>query len=126
VTGFRVHDEGTCVHAEDHDRELPDGQYQVFNNKLDDTLYYGDSLSEAKRVLKAAREVFGPGYGFLTKGDQRLAEDDLLGCNDCGQPLYYCQNNGWYHHVDPDRQCFMVGAEKHNYYAEDANANRHA
>jgi ribosomal protein L37E len=40
--------------------------------------------------------------------DQKVADDGLLGCNDCGRPVYYCDNDGRYHHVNPDDHCWLV------------------
>lgn len=41
---------------------------------------------------------------------QAMAEDGLLGCNDCGRPLFYCRTTENYHHVDRAAECFLVAA----------------
>jgi hypothetical protein len=113
---FRRHDSGQCK-PQDHDRALPDGQFEVHDKDLT-SLYYGDSYTEALRVQKAAWAALGDKFnGYVTKGEQMVADDGQLGCNECAAPLYYCQNTGWYHHVDPDRMCNLAGAEKHDYYS---------
>ena len=48
-------------------------------------------------------------HGFLSD-KQVIAADGLLGCNDCGRPLFYCRNAGWYFHTDPEAACFLAGA----------------
>jgi hypothetical protein len=42
--------------------------------------------------------------------EQKVAEDGLMACNDCARPLFYCTNDEWYVHVDPDAECFTVAA----------------
>ena len=42
--------------------------------------------------------------------EQAKAEDGLMGCNDCGLPLFYCRKAEWYFHVDPDAECFLSAA----------------
>lgn len=40
---------------------------------------------------------------------QAIADDGGLACNDCGKPIYYCENDNQYHHVDPDAEsCFLI------------------
>jgi hypothetical protein len=41
---------------------------------------------------------------------QVMAPDGLLGCNDCGLPLFWCIGDNDYHHVDRDTECFLAGA----------------
>lgn len=95
---------GKCK-PEDHDRSLPDGDgtYVVSDGQLNELL----RTSDVAEALERART----GHGFVTYSDQRVAVDGLLGCNDCGQPLYWCRNDEDWHHVDPRQECFLVGAE---------------
>ncbi len=45
-----------------------------------------------------------------TAGDeQAVDEHGLMACNDCGEPIFYCERTGWYHHVDPAAMpCFLI------------------
>ena len=38
------------------------------------------------------------------------AEDGLMGCADCRRPLFWCEQDHQWHHVDPEAECFMAGA----------------
>jgi hypothetical protein len=70
--------------AEAHDRSLPDGGGRPYDQPYDE-------------------------HGFLSD-KQAMAADGLLGCNDCGRPLFYCTNDEQYHHVDPEAECFLAAA----------------
>ena len=70
--------------AEAHDRSLPDDGGRPYDQKYDEHGYLSDK--------------------------QVMAADGMLGCNDCGLPLFYCTNDEQYHHVDPDAECFLCGA----------------
>jgi len=48
-------------------------------------------------------------HGMLSD-KQSVGEDGLLACNDCGLPIFYCRADEWYHHVDPDAECFLCAA----------------
>ena len=57
------------------------------------------------------REVTGLG------SEQARAADGLMGCNDCGLPLFYCEVAGWYFHCDREAECFLSpgwGAEPYD------------
>jgi len=69
---------------EAHDRSLPDEGGRPYDQPYDE-------------------------HGFLSD-KQATAADGLLGCNDCGKPLFYCRNDENYHHVDPDAGCFLAPA----------------
>lgn len=77
------HDAGKCT-ARNHDRSLPDG------GKV------------------CVPDAAGGDTWFAAGGDQRIAADGLLGCNDCGRELYHCTNSGHYYHVDKDVECFLA------------------
>ena len=105
------HARGTCAPA-DHDRELPSTEgHPAFGvmDQVGDGLYLGDSYHEARAVAGTSDQ--GAVYADPAGSPQRVADDGLLGCNDCGQPLYYCVNDNWYHHVDPAQDCYLVEAE---------------
>lgn len=69
--------------AEAHDRSLPD-RTRPYDQPLDED----GNLSDA----------------------QVVAADGLLGCNDCGRPLFYCTNDDNYWHADPRAECFLAPA----------------
>jgi hypothetical protein len=69
---------------EDHDRSLPDDGGRLYGEPYDEN-------------------------GFLSD-KQAQAADGLLGCNDCGLPLFWCLRDEHYHHVDPDAGCFLAPA----------------
>lgn len=62
-----------------------------------------------ERLVRAFRHD-GARRVFVVHGasGQRVADDGLLGCNDCGKPLYYCTSDEDYHHVDREASCFLV------------------
>jgi hypothetical protein len=70
--------------AEAHDRSLPDDGGRPYAEKYDE-------------------------HGFLSD-KQAIAGDGLLGCNDCGRPMFYCRADEQYHHVDPGDECWSAGA----------------
>ena len=70
-----------CAPA-DHDRNLPDNGGRPYNEPNDEHGYLSDK--------------------------QVAANDGLLGCNDCGRPLFYCTRAEDYRHVDPDAECWLV------------------
>lgn len=40
---------------------------------------------------------------------QKVDEDGLLACNHDGQPMFYCERTGRYHHLDPATPgCFLI------------------
>lgn len=73
---------GKCG-PEDHDRSLPD----------------------RSRAYDEPRDP----DGCLSDAQVRAA-DGLLGCNDCGLPLFWCRRDNQYHHVDPRASCPLAGA----------------
>lgn len=105
-----MHDMGMCDHERDHDRSLPDGPWEVLDAEL--------HLEYTGTDKGCALQVAGECDGYVYKGEQRVAADGLMGCNDCGEPLYYCENTHWYHHVDPKHECFLVGPDEFDYYAK--------
>lgn len=52
--------------------------------------------------------------------EQKVADDGLMGCNDCARPLFYCQVDEQYHHVDPDAECFLCGPWRPESIGDDA------
>jgi hypothetical protein len=66
-----------------HDRSLPDDGGRPWDQPYDEHGYLSDK--------------------------QAMAADGLLGCNDCGRPLFWCRANEQYHHVDRDAGCFLAG-----------------
>lgn len=86
-----------------HDRSLPDGDgFDVYSPDMD-YLGHRDTLDDA-RTLASQR----PG-AYLSRHDQFVADDGLLGCNDCGERLFWCEDDGAYFHVDPEQECFLSG-----------------
>ena len=69
---------------EAHDRSLPDDGGRPYDQPYDENGWLSDK--------------------------QTMAADGLLGCNDCGKPLFYCRVAEWYFHVDPEAECFLAGA----------------
>lgn len=81
--GYEPRNHARC-HPSKHDRSLPDDGGRPYGQPLDVNGFADDR--------------------------QAIAADGLLGCNDCGLPLFYCLNDEWYYHVDPDAGCFLAGA----------------
>ena len=78
-----ITDHAKCP-PEAHDRSLPDDGGRPYDQPYDE-------------------------HGFLSD-KQVMAADGMLGCNDCGKPLFYCRKAEWYFHVDPDADCFLFAA----------------
>jgi hypothetical protein len=76
-------DHAKCA-PETHDRSLPDDGGRPYAEQYD-------------------------ANGMLSD-KQAIAEDGLLGCNDCGRPMFWCSADGQYHHVDPAAACWSAGA----------------
>jgi hypothetical protein len=74
-------DHAACLPA-DHDRTLPDDGSRAYDQPYDEQGYLSDK--------------------------QVHAADGLLGCNDCGEALFYCQRDNRYRHVSPDAECFLA------------------
>jgi hypothetical protein len=44
-----------------------------------------------------------------------VADDGLMGCADCRRPLFWCENDRQWHHVDPEAECFLAPAWGENH-----------
>lgn len=104
-----IHGLGLCVPFE-HDRSLPDARngenvYRAEDWNLN-VGYEGPSYERARDIAGAFARP-----GTVTCNEQRVAGDGLIGCNDCGEPIYWCHNDNRWHHVNPAHECFLIGAE---------------
>jgi hypothetical protein len=79
-------------------------------------------LTCAEAWAVADDQLCKPFGAYVTLSEQRVTREARLACNECGKDLYYCQSTGWYHHVDPDQECYTVGAEEFNYYETESSS----
>lgn len=88
-----------------HDRSLPDHGPEEFSVEDDGTVLFRGTYDEARLM----QDEHYP-KAIITISEQRVADDGLLGCNDCGRRLYWCETEHWYFHVEEGAECFLAGA----------------
>ena len=64
-----------------------------------------------ERRAKCAAHRINPDNNNWCDPIDRTGSCDTGDCSDCGKPVFYSNQDGWYHHLDASAQCFLIGAE---------------